>query len=180
MALGLGACSLAGRTPEMRYYVLALPEPATPQLSAPIRVDGLTVEEPYTGRQIAYRTSPYRLDYYSYHRWAGRPQSVVGSAVRDYLERATRGDDGPPIEITAHIRRLEEVDAPDGWFADLALDVTARRDGEVVLEHAYAEREPAAVRNPEAVVAAMSRALARILEQLVSALAQAAPPSTSP
>jgi hypothetical protein len=45
------------------------------------------------------------------------------------------------------------------------------RGGTLVLACSYAETEPAEARNPEAVAAALSRALARILDGIVAELA---------
>jgi uncharacterized lipoprotein YmbA len=167
----LAACSFSSPTPEMRYYVLAVPPGTAPALRVPVRVEGFSIDDPYATRQLAYRTSPYRLAYYNYHRWAGSPQSVVAGAAREYLGRATPAGDGPAFELSGHIRRLEEVDGADGWQGTIAMDVTVRRQGTVVLDRAVAETEPAAERNPEAVVAALSRALGRVLDRLAADLA---------
>jgi uncharacterized lipoprotein YmbA len=167
----LAACSFSSPTPELRYYVLAVPPGAAPALPVPVRVEGFGIDDPYATRQLAYRTSPYRLAYYNYHRWAGSPQVVVAGAAREYQGRTTAAGDGPAFELSGHIHRLEEVDDADGWRGALTMDVTVRRRGTVVLERAVTETEPAAERNPEAVVAALSRALGRVLDRLVADLA---------
>jgi hypothetical protein len=183
MAVGLAGllagCALARRTPEMQYYTLAVPGAPAVRLAAPIRVGEFTADEPYRTTRLAYRTSPYRLDYYVYHRWAGDPRSVLATAARDYLEQAEAGD-GAPLEMRGHIRRLEEVDGPSGRQGALALEVTVESGGHRLLEHAYAETEPADAARPEATVAALSRALGRILERVVSDLGAAAGPGSPP
>jgi uncharacterized lipoprotein YmbA len=178
--LALAGCAFTQSTPEMHYYVLATPRAVTPRLDAPVRVGEFTIADPYATRQIAYRTSPYVLAYYNYHRWAGRPQAVVASAVRDYLERASHGGTGPAFEVVADVRRLEEVDEPGTWEGAIALDLVVTRDGTTVLARSFAESEPAEARNPEAVVAALSRALGRIMEQVVTALAESGATAPAP
>jgi ABC-type uncharacterized transport system auxiliary subunit len=195
--LGLAACSLARRTPEIRYYTLAPPGDTPSRLAQPVRVGTFTADQPYTTERIAYRTSPYRLDYYNYHRWAADPRRLVEVAVRDYLERAQppAGPEGPSsagrqgaadlLELEGHIRRIEETDEPAGWHGALALDLKVRHGGTVLLERSYAETEPAAARNPEAIAAALSRALGRILDRLIAELpavdaASAPPPKEAP
>jgi ABC-type uncharacterized transport system auxiliary subunit len=174
---GLALAGCAGRArPETRYYTLAISGAPAAALPGPVRVGVFTADEPYAGERIAYRTSPYRLDYYSYHRWAAKPRTLVATALRDYLERAAPPADGLPLEIVGHIRRLEEVDEPAGWSGALALDLGVRRGGNVLLERTYAETEPAGARNLEAVAAALSRALGRILDRFAADLAAVAGP----
>jgi hypothetical protein len=79
----------------------------------------------------------------------------------------------PPFEVTGHIRRLEEIDDPQQWSAAIGLDLTVSRAGAVLLQKSYAETEPAEKRNPEAVAAALSRALGRILDQMLRELSTA-------
>lgn len=170
--LGPAACSLARRTPAIRYYTLAPPGAPPGALGGAVRVGNFTADQPYTGERIAYRTSPYRLDYYTYHRWAADPRRLLAATARDYLEQAgQKGAAGPALEIEGHIRRLEEVDADDAWEGALVLDLKVSRGGKQLLERSYTESEPTQARNPEAVVAALSRALGRILDRLASDLA---------
>ncbi len=173
LAIVLGACALTRRTPEMRYYTLAVPGVPPARLPAPLTVGAFTADEPYGTPRLAYRTSPYRLDYYVYHRWAADPRRVVAAAARDYLERAAPVADGSPLELTGHVRRLEEVDAADGCQAVLALDVRLERAGRVLLARPYADTEPAEACRPEAVAAALSLALGRILDRVVADLGPA-------
>jgi ABC-type uncharacterized transport system auxiliary subunit len=171
VALALGGCSLARATPEVRYYTLALAG-TPPRLAAPVHAGTLGVDPPYATERIAYRTSPYRLDYYTYHRWAADPRTIVRTAARDYLERAAPAGGAEPYELTGHLRRIEEVDVPGGGRrGELALDLTVTRGGAVVLARSFAESEPAAEATSEAVAAALSRALARILDAVIAELA---------
>jgi ABC-type uncharacterized transport system auxiliary subunit len=164
-------CSLARRTPEPRYYTLAVPGAPVAHLPAPVRVGVFTRDQPYATARLAYRTSPYRLNYYTYHRWAADPALVVAAAVRDYLERAGGADGAPPFVIEGHLRRLEEVDAAGSRQGALTLDVRVMRDGQVVLERSYTETEPADAETTEAVAAALSRALGRVLDRVAGELA---------
>jgi hypothetical protein len=101
---------------------------------------------------------------------------MIATAARDYLQRGVAGTTGTAdaIEITGHLRRLEEVDEGGeggGTKGALALDLRAQRGGTtVVVERSYAESEPAESRDPEAVTAALSRALGRILDRFLSEL----------
>jgi ABC-type uncharacterized transport system auxiliary subunit len=169
-AVALAGCSLARRTPEMRYYTLAVPG-VPPALPGPLRVGRFTADAPYATPRLAYRTSPYRIEYYVFHRWAADPGWIVASAAREYLEPAAPAADRGSWELTGTVRRLEEVDAPAGSEAALALDLRLERDGRLVLARSYAETEPAEGRRPELVVAALSRALGRILDRALADVA---------
>jgi ABC-type uncharacterized transport system auxiliary subunit len=136
-ALALVGCSLARRPPDIRYYTFAVPG-APPPASVALTVGRFTADEPYATPHLAHRTSPYRIEYYVFHRWAGDPRWIVASAARDYLERATRGAAGGSYELTGNVRRLEEVDEPAGCQAQLTLDLRVERDGQVVLVRSYA------------------------------------------
>jgi len=169
-AIAIAGCSLAGQSaPPVRYYTLALTGAPPTRLAAPVRVGTITSDQPYATERIAFRSSPYRLDYYTYHRWAADPRNLVRAAARDYFERGTSAGD-VPFEMEGNIRRLEEVDDPAGWQGALALDVHVARGGSIVLERAYSETEPAESKHPEAVAAALSRALQRILDQVATEL----------
>lgn len=172
------ACTGTRATPKIQYYVLAVPNGDTPALATPVRVDDFSIDDPYATRQLAYRMSPYRLAYYNFHRWAGSPEVVVASAAREYLEHGNTDAEGAPFEIGARVRRIEEIDDDDRWSGALTIEFTVRREGVVVLERSYSETERAARRNPEAVVAALSRALKRILQALAADLS--APATATP
>jgi hypothetical protein len=175
----LAACSFSRPTPETRYYTLTVPGAPSTHLDSAVKVGVFTADQPYAAERFAYRSSPYLLEYYTYHRWAGNPRVLVASAIRDYLDHAA-GDGTPPLEIQGHIRRLEEVDAPEQWSAALALDLSVARGGVVLFQKSYAETEPAEKRNPEAVAAALSRALGRIVDQMLRDVPATTAPATQP
>src|SRR6266850_2394852 len=153
----LSACSVLGArpTPDTRYYTLAVQGEPPVKIAGALQVTTLTIDQPYASEGIAYRSSPYLLEYYTYHRWAGNPRTVVAAAMRDYLERASTPGARPVFEVQGHIRRLEEVDEPAGWSGALAIDLAVTRDGTVILQRSYAEKEAAEKHNPEAVAAAL-------------------------
>jgi ABC-type uncharacterized transport system auxiliary subunit len=171
-AVALAGCSLGRSLPTIHYYTLAITDPPPTHLDAPVRVGAITSDQAYATERIAFRSSPYQLDYYTYHRWAADPRSLVQTVVRDYFERAGAAG-GLPFEVEGNLRRLEEVDEPGGWRGAFALDVRVARGGRIILERAFSETEPAASRRPEAVAAALSRALQRILDQVLAETAAA-------
>jgi ABC-type uncharacterized transport system auxiliary subunit len=169
---GLLGCVGPARTPATVYYTLAIPGSPPAALPGPVQVRTFGAETPYAGARLAYRTSPYRMEYYSFHRWAaGSAQAAVTAAVRDYLDRARAPADGPVVRIDGRVRRIEELDEAGGRSGVVAIDFSVQRGGRPWLERSYEDSEPARAGTPEAVVAAMSRALGRILDRLLEDLA---------
>jgi ABC-type uncharacterized transport system auxiliary subunit len=171
-ALATSGCSLTRSVPPIHYYTLAVPGPPPARLPGPVEIGRFTADPPYATARLAYRVSPYRLDYYVYHRWAADPPRLLAITVRDYF--ADAGAPGEPLIVSAHLRRLEEVDAAEAWRGELAVDVTVDRGGRTLLARSFTASEPAEHHTPEAVVAALSRALARVLAELTRTLAASA------
>jgi ABC-type uncharacterized transport system auxiliary subunit len=165
-------CSFFRAQPHIRYYTLTLTAGPTTPLDAPVSVTGFAADEPYATARLAYRLSPYRLDYYTYHRWAADPRNLLRATARDYFERGAARE-GLPYELEGNIRRFEEVDDPAGWQGALTLDIKVARGGAIVVQRTYAETEPAEAKNAEAVAAALSRALQRILDHVAADVAAA-------
>jgi ABC-type uncharacterized transport system auxiliary subunit len=187
---GVVACLSPRSLPEMVHYTLAPPGAPTENLGGPVRVRRFGIDPVYANVRLAHRSSPYRIEYYTFHRWAGPPQDVVTSAVRDYLDRAPAAPAGPPVVVSGIVRRLEERLGPaEGQAATpvgnakrsgsrvrsglVAIEFTVHRDGRVILDREYEQSETAAGGTPEESVAAISRALARMLDQLVRDVRQA-------
>jgi ABC-type uncharacterized transport system auxiliary subunit len=128
---------------------------------------------------MVYRSSPYRLDFYNYHRWAAAPAELVTDWTRRYLRRsglfakvfpATEGN--ADWFLGGVIRQLEEVDQENTWEAALSIDFWLAPAGQraPVWFQSYTATQQADKRNPEAIAAAMSRNLENILARLAADL----------
>jgi ABC-type uncharacterized transport system auxiliary subunit len=152
------------------YYSLAVPGRPAAAPPGPLRVGAFRADPAYATPRLATRSSPYQLRYYSFHRWAGSAESALAAAVRDYLDRAPGTAGGAALVLEGTVRRLEAQSGPGGARGALALDLSLRRDGQAWLERSYQESEPAEGDAPEELVAALSRALGRILDRLLEDL----------
>lgn len=179
------AVACGGATPATHYYALAAPGAAPaahPGAAAPaLAIETLAADPPYDDERIVYRTDPYRVDYYEYHRWSASP----GTMLADYLARALertgqfravlRGSDTTaPIALGGHIDAIEEIDvAPQRWVGHVAVQLTAidRASGDVVWTQRFDETEPLAAQSPEGLARALSVAMARIVARAAPALA---------
>jgi len=159
-------------TPTIQYYRLVVTPPAI-SLASGVRVGGFSAEPPYSTARMAFRPSPYRLGYHTFHRWAANPQALVTTAAREYfVGGATAADDDDEmLYLTGRIERLEAEPESDPPQATLALMLVARRGGRRLLQRDYQEAEPLDGAEQEAVAAALSRALDRIFARFHDDLA---------
>ena len=179
----VAACG--GKLPETRYYQLAAPsQAAASRGDAVVVLQPLAADAAYDDERIVYRTSPYRLDYYDYHRWIAEP----GTMVSDYLASALAGTgrfralpreltDDAPVILGGRVRALEEVDrARDRWVGHVAITLvlTDAHTGAVVWTRDFDETEPLAAQTPEGLAAALSTAMGRIVTAAAPEIADAA------
>jgi uncharacterized lipoprotein YmbA len=188
-ASALVACALAascgGTVPETRYYQLAEPPPAQVQGGdVTLMLEQLETDDAYADERMVYRTTPYRFDYYQYHRWSVSP----GVMITNYLEQALENSGRfravlrePSASAVAVLRgrviAIEEVDTSrTQWAGRLVIELTltdAKSRG-VLWTQQLAETERMPAPTPEALAKAISAAMARIAARAVPRIAEAA------
>lgn len=182
-SLSLPGCSLTQPPPAVQHYVLrpAVPE-EIPQSAVHKRhtllVHAFTAHDPYDQQRLVYRSSPYQLDFYAYHRWAASPAEQITDWTRQYLRKTGLfatvfpTSEGSPETIDmvlgGTIRHIEEIDHDQTWQAALSIDVWLTRPPQRTpfWFESYSATRQAAKRNPAAIAEAMSRNLETILQQL--------------
>jgi ABC-type uncharacterized transport system auxiliary subunit len=180
----LAAC--AGKTPETRYYQLADQAKATvrprPGSTEPVLVlETLATDTAYDDERIVYRTTPYRLDYYQYHRWSAAPGVMIGDYLEKALERSGRFravvrdlSDQAAVVLTGRILAIEEVDVSrTRWLGRLAVELTLAdaRTGDVLWTEQFEETEPLPTQTPEGLAVGLSRAMTRIAARATPVIA---------
>ncbi len=178
----VSGCGLTKSRPAVRHYALLLTVPETPpsarQWSLVVRP--FVARDPYDQLRMVYRSSPYQVDFYNYHRWATSPAQQITDWTRRYLRSAGQfakvfptPDARADFALGAVIRQFEEIDHADTWEAVLSIDFwLARGDQRTpVWFQSYTATQQAAKRNPEAVAEALSRNLESILGRLTADLA---------
>lgn len=173
--------------PETRYYQLASGAPAAEShdnAGVSLAVAPLDTDQAYDDERIVYRITPYRLDYYNYHRWSAAP----GLLVADYLERAfersgrfrsvvREAGTAAPVTLGGRVVALEEVDtSKTQWLGRVVVELTLTDagSGEVVWAQQYEETEPLLAQNPEGLARAISVALERIAHRALPVVADLA------
>jgi ABC-type uncharacterized transport system auxiliary subunit len=176
----VAACS--GRLPETRYYQLATTAARTPPRSdAVLVVEPLDTDPAYDDERIVYRTTPYRLDYYQYHRWSAAPGVLIGNFLEQAFERSGRfrsvvrnATPAAHALLGGRVVAIEEVDASKHrWLGRIVLELTLTdpHTGEVVWSEQYEETEPMPTQHPEGLARAVSAALERIARRAAPAIA---------
>lgn len=173
-----GACGR--RAPPTRYYQLATPtaEPAA-RGDVVVMLEALETDAAYDDERIAYRTTPYRIDYYEYDRWSAPPGVIVGNYLERALARSGRfravvrdlGD--APVIVRGRVLAIEEVDATPRWLGRIVLELSVAdaRTGEVLWVEQFEETEPLRVHTPEGLAAALTVAMGRISARAAPAIA---------
>lgn len=189
-ALALFA-ACAGKVPETRYYQLGAPTgaPATAAAPAPapddaepgaapmIVLESLAVEDAYQDERIVYRASPYRLDYYNYHRWSAPPSTMVSSYLEQALERSGKFRavvrelaDGVPVVLGGRLIAIEEIDeSPTRWLGRISVELTLKdaESGDVLWVRELTETEPLTEQSQEGLARALSKAMGRIAARAI-------------
>jgi ABC-type uncharacterized transport system auxiliary subunit len=179
LLVALAACG--GKMPETRFYQLAEPSGKTPPAAGvAIVVEPLDTDGAYDDERMVYRVTPYRLDYYNYHRWSAAP----GTLIANYLERAfeksgkfgavTReANPAAAVTLGGRVIAIEEIDhSKTKWFGRVVLELTLtdNTSGEVLWAEQFEETEPLALQSPEGLARALSVALERIANRAVPAV----------
>jgi len=178
--LVLAACG--GKLPATRYYQLATPPtPAPSNSGVALVVETLETDNAYDDERIVYRLTPYRLDYYNYHRWSAPPGTLIGNFLEATLEasgrfRSVSREENPnaPVILGGRVIALEEVDkSKTAWVghAVIELRLTDAATGDVVWTQQFDETEPCKEQTPEGLAMALSKALDRIAKTALPMIA---------
>jgi len=179
LLLLLVACS--NTLPDTRYYQLAPPASRAKPGTAVLALAPLETDTAYDDERIVYRTTPFRLDYYQYHRWSAAPGVLVGNYLEQALERSGRfravvRDDSldAPVTLGGRVVAIEEVDrSKTRWLGRIVLELrlTDTRTGETLWSEQFEEIEPMPTQHPEGLARALSTAMARIATKVAPTIA---------
>ena len=185
LILGLAACS-AG-PPPVYYrvdYKMTTEIDAPEALDLTLAVKPLVAPDPLSRPNILYRTSARTIQNYSNHLWESSPAKIVS----DYLVMAfqasgifervisSRLPSGADLILQGRLTRFEEVDRPQGWFAEAAMWLELHSSQDRLLlwsEDIYASVK-ATDRTTEALAEAMGQAMKACIDQTLSEVAKVA------
>jgi len=165
------------------YYTLNLrPAPDPPALEKQTSIAVREFHEPVYLRQgpIVYRSTPEKIGFYEYHRWAADPGKVVSSAVVDDLRASGQfsmvsmydGRQDIDYVFSGKLEKLEEVDYEGVVKVEVGLSaqITRVSNGTTVWSNSVSEVENVSHRNVPGVVAEMNRTMELALNKLLSTI----------
>jgi len=140
LLLPVVACG--GRATPTRYYHLSSSTAAGSGGNVVVVLESLVTDAAYDDERIVYRSSPYRLDYYDYHRWSAAPGVLVSNYLEEALEKgghvgAVHRDltTDADVVLTGRVAAIEEIDVTkQQWEGHIVLElvVTDARTGDTL------------------------------------------------
>lgn len=174
-----------GRVRFPAYYTLNLTAPPDPPAPDNVRTSIAVREFRSPGYlqqgSIVYRTTPERIGFYEYHRWAADPRELVTAAVIEHLRASGqyalvseyKGRPEDDYILSGRLEKLEELDSPAGVKVEVALSaqITSVKTGATVWSNAVSEIAPVSERTVPGVVSAMDRTVELAIVRLLSTAA---------
>ncbi len=174
----------ANKLPDTRYYQLAPPTKAKTGGDLSLVMEPLTTDQAYDDERIVYRSTPYRFDYYQYHRWSAAPGAMVGNYLEQSLERSGHFrnvthelSSDAPVVLGGRVVAIEEVDvAKSRWVGRIVLELTLSdaKTNKPLWTQQFEETEPLPTQSPEGLAQALSVALGRITDKALPEIESAA------
>ena len=175
----LAGCGGAAKYPN--YYTLHVPPPPDPPTPDNVHAT-LAIREfrsPTYLRQgaIVYKTSPERIGFYNYHRWAVDPREFLTNAVADRLRASGNfaqvklydGRPGVDYVLSGRLEELEEIDYQSGVKVRVAISaqMTNLATGATVWTNSVSEDGMVSQRDVPAIVSEMNGTMGRAIERLL-------------
>ncbi len=177
MILSAGAgCSARAAKPQLHRFILGPPSTASLTIDRPPvelgSVNGLT---PFRDTEIAYQTTPYRLNVYTFSRWSAPPIELVGERIAELLETPPTGPRSslPPMLLDSRIDAFQEVDEGEHISGLVTINFCLRlqRSPSKPQWCQTVSHQTAATANTrEAAVAAITTSLNRVLDDVIAEL----------
>ena len=145
-------------------------------------VEAVAVEAIYDDYRVVYRTSPFQLNYYSYHFWIKKPGKLVRDSISGYLSKSNifkkvvndYSEGSPNLLLKAAVDILEESDQPGIWFAHLKMDMEIKdfKSNQTILSHSFDRHRRLSIKKVERVPVAISWILKEELDKVIKKLGQ--------
>jgi len=170
-------------SPARKYYQFHLggdEEPGQRTIKKTILIEPIEVAELYDDFRVVYRISPYELNYYSYEFWADKPANLIRDSITRYLsqkkifqkviQEISRGD--PDILWESKIYFIEEIDAPETWYARLSMEIELVdfKSKKQIYHHKFDRREELDMKSAAEVPVVLSKILEEELRKVVNDL----------
>ena len=183
--LGINGCVTPPQpSPKTDYYTLEY-DPVTTDLPGPvqsiIRVERFQVAPFYNTTNIIYKEASFKRNAYHYHKWRANPGDLVTYFLaRDIRETglfngvfilSSKYPASHIIDGTLDQFYQESID--NSWQAVLSVNITFMVDYEpdiskrILFQKEYTSKKQCEQKNPKALAAAMSQAMAEISKTII-------------
>jgi uncharacterized protein len=161
------------------YYVLTADGPAPTGGGPGIGVGPVSIAEYIDRANLVLQEEPNRLAVAEDHRWAGDLADSIARVTASNLGRRTgsgnvrscpwRGDDGIRYQVTLDVRQFHG--GADGFAViEAGWRVYALPENRLVASRTFVDREPLTRDGYQPLVAAKSRLLSRLADQIAASL----------
>ena len=175
-------------------YLLNFPPPP-PSLSAPRDMRGALAIQQFQcpeylceGR-IVYHSSPEKIGFYEFHRWAMNPRDMITQSLADRIRSETlfngvvlkgAGVDTAYV-LKGNIERLEEVDQDRDVrvVCTISAQLLDTQTKSIIWTHTASQTIAVEDRNVAGVVSSLSAAAGMAVDNLVKSLAETLPSATA-
>ena len=185
LTLSLTAClDLKQPSNKIEYYSLEYDPPRMsnlPPVSQVIKVALFSVSPIYNTRKIIYRDDSYKRAAYDYHKWQANPAEFVTYFLARDMQQSglfkavvTPNNRFPhAFVVEGSVDEFLESDLPDGWQADLSLNILLVNEQEndvtkkILFQKSYHVSKPCRQKSPLALAEAMSAAMSEASSQII-------------
>jgi len=147
-----------------------------------LRIEDIHSNEVYWTQRMAFRSSPYRVEYFTFRQWARRPGEMVQNAILLYYRNrnifrkvlAEYSSIEPDIDLKASIYSMEMVKGENQWYVSFAMDLEFidHRKEQVILTHSFSRKEPVRARKPVLLAGKISKILEEELARAAEKLSE--------
>ena len=188
-----GCLAPGGTAPQIDFYTLEYTAPCrTDSLPLPAVLDipRFSIVPDYNTMRIVFKDTPFQRNEYVYHRWHADPADLVTAFLRRDFQASGRflAVNHPGAELssthslTGSVTSFYEHDLPQGWEAVLGLTMTLTRTDEpditrrILFQKNYTTARPCETRTPAAVARAMSEAMQKLSQRILTDVTAAMQP----
>jgi ABC-type uncharacterized transport system auxiliary subunit len=165
-------------TPSTNLYLLHISQTKVETESTPIKIGihQFTINPIYSNHGIAYQHSPYQIQFYHYHQWAGDPAKLINQTLLSYLKQSNQfslvcqlpSANEVDYQVQGKILKFSEWNEGEKWYGWLELDVQIAKENsnEIIWKGKISKKIPTEKKNPVSVVKALSEATKQIAEEI--------------
>ena len=189
MVVGVLMLSACGRTPPAKFYTLQPVEQSSTGKSLPpnvaLAVGPVAIPAALDRAEIVTRDAGNVLSFSEYHRWAGPLEADIASVMAQNIATLLESDRVTPFtrenlffqpthRVVININRYDSQLAKE-FLIDATWSIKDLKSRKLLLIRNSTLREPLASAEYEELVAAQSKALAAMSQEIAAALAEVVP-----